>query len=334
MRYSKIDRRTWNDKKFRQLSPIRASGQALWLYLLTNPYVGSIPGLYQATPEMLAAELRWSNKDFRHAIEEVISLDMIRIDPVAHLMWIPKALNHNIPISLNVVKGWHTAWEELPECDLKTEARIIFDSFLEAMGPVWLDAFHGIAKPKTKTKSNVQSYVMTRAIQEQDIEQDGFAISHDKTLQEQEEPLLKVPLEGEPGERQNSKPISPKRKKSQPEGKAAAEFVLPEWIPAEDWQAFEEMRRKIKHALSDHQRQLIIDKLMLLEAEGCDPVQVLRESTMNEWRGVFPQREGNHGRVLKTAREQAKERERAEVIETIDWLNETGDAVRRDPSDG
>ena len=47
-RYRKVEVRTWGDEKFRGLSAMPACGQGLWLYLITGPHTGPIPGLFRA----------------------------------------------------------------------------------------------------------------------------------------------------------------------------------------------------------------------------------------------------------------------------------------------
>jgi hypothetical protein len=56
-RYRKIEVQMWGDTKFRSLSPMPASGQGLWLYLLTNTNTSPIPGLYKAGRMAMAEEL-------------------------------------------------------------------------------------------------------------------------------------------------------------------------------------------------------------------------------------------------------------------------------------
>jgi hypothetical protein len=67
-----------------------------------------------------------------------------------------------------------------------------------------------------------------------------------------------------------------------------------EWIPIEAWAPFIKMRRKKKNPLTDDAVNLIVKKLEKLRAEGHDVGEVLNESTMNGWSGVFPLR-GDHG---------------------------------------
>lgn len=64
---------------------------------------------------------------------------------------------------------------------------------------------------------------------------------------------------------------------------------LPDWIPAEAWAGYVEMRKKIKKPLAtDRAIKLAINTLERLKAEGQDVEAVLDQSTMNSWQGLFP----------------------------------------------
>ena len=71
---------------------------------------------------------------------------------------------------------------------------------------------------------------------------------------------------------------------------AASKFVLPEWINQDSWEGFEQMRRaQGKHKqLTDYGRKLIVKELAKLQSQGHNPDEVLNQSTMKSWSGVFP----------------------------------------------
>lgn len=68
-------------------------------------------------------------------------------------------------------------------------------------------------------------------------------------------------------------------------------FQLPDWIPQDAWDGFEEMRKKTKHPLTDRARKLIITELARLKELGYDPGKVLDRSTTNNWRDVYQLKE-------------------------------------------
>lgn len=64
-------------------------------------------------------------------------------------------------------------------------------------------------------------------------------------------------------------------------------FEIPDWVPAEPWAAFVEMRKQIGHKLTDHGKKLAIGELEKLCRAGSDAAAVLNQSTMKSWRGLF-----------------------------------------------
>lgn len=139
--YRVIHVRMWGDRRFRRLSALQPSGQALWLYLLTGPHTGPIPGLFSAGESSMAEALRWPLEAFREAFREAFAEGMVKADWEARLVWVPKAVEYNPPQSPNVVKSWASAWHMLPECDLLVVARARLRAFLEGFGKAFGEAF-------------------------------------------------------------------------------------------------------------------------------------------------------------------------------------------------
>ena len=163
MRYRTLDVRIWCDQKFRALSPIKPSGQALFLYLLTNPNTNVIPGLYRAGAAAMAEELGWSLEGFQKAFQEVLNQGLVKADFQARVIFIPNAIKYNKPQSPNVVKSWASHWDEIPECALKDFAYQALKAFTEELGEAFANAFD---KAIGKTTLNQEQE------QEQDHEQE------------------------------------------------------------------------------------------------------------------------------------------------------------------
>lgn len=71
---------------------------------------------------------------------------------------------------------------------------------------------------------------------------------------------------------------------------------LPNWIPADAWAGYVEMRVSIKKPLKTERAiNLAINTLERLQAEGNDPGAVLDQSTMNGWQGLFAVRVQRRG---------------------------------------
>ncbi len=62
------------------------------------------------------------------------------------------------------------------------------------------------------------------------------------------------------------------------------------WIDPESWQAFIEMRKRIKAPLTAYAEKLVIRELVKLKSAGHDPQACLDQSIMLGWRDVFPVR--------------------------------------------
>jgi hypothetical protein len=198
-RYSKIDRRMWADEKFRKLTAPQPCGQALFVYLLTNPFVGVVPGLYSAGAAMLAEALGWNIEAFRKSFQELLREGLVKADFEARLLWIPNAIRYNQPENPNVVKSWRCSWDELPECALKLEAWEVLRENLSARGNDWLDAFVSAcpeASVKRSAKSMPKGFAKSMANQEQEHKQEherdqpspeGLGASSSKMISETED---------------------------------------------------------------------------------------------------------------------------------------------------
>ena len=70
--------------------------------------------------------------------------------------------------------------------------------------------------------------------------------------------------------------------------KGTPSFVLPDWIPKQLWESYLEMRKKIRKPATEHAKELVIAKLIRLQADGNDPIAVLEQSIMQCNQGVWP----------------------------------------------
>lgn len=170
-RYRKIEVRMWDDEKFRALGPIPPCGQALWIFLLTGPHTGPIPGLFRAGRAAMAEELDWEPEAFAEAFEEVSQQGMAKADWKAKVVWIPKAISCNRPESPNVVRSWGAEWDLIPECDLKREAYESLRTNIYAVGEAYGKAFDE-AFSKPSGKASTKAYGKACPNQEQEQEQD------------------------------------------------------------------------------------------------------------------------------------------------------------------
>ncbi|MFN1146826.1 DnaT-like ssDNA-binding domain-containing protein [Serratia liquefaciens] len=173
--YRKVKITMWNDPSFRALSPLPPSGQSLFVYLLTGPFTGIIPGLFKAGRAALAEELGWDVEAFDLALGEALSLGMVKADTQARVFWLPNAAKHNPPTSVNVIKSWVRAFELLPECDLKYEAleslKASSHGVSKAMGLAFDKAF-ALANPLAKDKAKPLPRPFQKAVNSKQILKD------------------------------------------------------------------------------------------------------------------------------------------------------------------
>lgn len=68
----------------------------------------------------------------------------------------------------------------------------------------------------------------------------------------------------------------------------AAPIEVPEWVPAEAWADFAEMRKVMKKPLTAGAVKVAIKALRKMIDDGQDLEAVLEQSTLHCWLGLFP----------------------------------------------
>ena len=74
---------------------------------------------------------------------------------------------------------------------------------------------------------------------------------------------------------------------------------LPKWLDKTLWDAFLKMRRKSKAIPTEEAIGLLLRTLADLRAKGDDPNKALEQSIMNNWKGIFPVKNGSANGVRK-----------------------------------
>lgn len=77
--------------------------------------------------------------------------------------------------------------------------------------------------------------------------------------------------------------------------KAQAPFVLPDWIPADAWNGYVDMRKKLRKSMTARARTLVVKELALLRDAGHDVSMVLDTSTKNCWIDVYAPKDKKTG---------------------------------------
>ena len=80
-------------------------------------------------------------------------------------------------------------------------------------------------------------------------------------------------------------------------------YIIPEWIDKETWDAFLEVRKKMKAASTDYALSCIIKDLEKFKSLGDDPNEVLKKSITNSWKGVFPLKGGQSETHRRSSRQ-------------------------------
>lgn len=103
-----------------------------------------------------------------------------------------------------------------------------------------------------------------------------------------------------------TRPIEPDPS-TQPKGEG-----LPDWLPAELWAQFQEHRRQLKKPMTDVAKTRAVAKLATLKAEGHEPTDVLDQSIVNGWKGLFAVK-GSKTQPAKLPRETQEDFEAAQA---------------------
>ncbi len=166
--YRRVSVRLWADEKVGRLTPLQPSGQALWLYLLTGPHTGPIPGVFVTGRAAIAEALGWEVEDFDRCAAELLREGLVQFDRAARLWFIPNAVRHNPPASPNVVIGWRTHWTMLPECPMRDQIADQIAASLEATSKACAEAFKKASgKASGKASDNPLPHPLANQEQEQ-----------------------------------------------------------------------------------------------------------------------------------------------------------------------
>jgi DNA-binding MarR family transcriptional regulator len=85
-----------------------------------------------------------------------------------------------------------------------------------------------------------------------------------------------------------SNDINPKGLNKGTRATSAQMFELPEWVPADLWASWLDVRKKIRAPNTPDAMRFNVRTLEKLRANGQDPAAVLEQSIARGWRGLFP----------------------------------------------
>lgn len=234
--YRKVSVGTWADRKVMALSPLQPSGQAMFIMLLIGPQTTNIPGVQIIGRRAFAEILDWDLEAFDEAFQEVFSEGLAKANWEARFVFVPKAIQHNLPQSPNVVKSWASTWLRVPDCDLKTEAWHTIFHALTALGKSFADAFktacplasdeiEALSKASLEPSRKASSKASGEASQKASLEplQKPSPKVSRKICRNQEAVISKQEKEEEPPKEKSppAPPESPEPPKSPPDGGSA-----------------------------------------------------------------------------------------------------------------
>lgn len=184
--YRKIEVGTWISPSFRALSAPVPNAQTLWLYLLTGTRTTALPGVVVAREATLSDDLRWDLHAFRDAFREVMREGMAEANWDAGVVVLSHALfdesdaprETSRPASLNVIKAWAKAFEQVPDCSLKYEYLHQLKAFCDAMPEAFRDAFAEAFRDAFAKASRMASGIQKKK-QDQKQERSPRAHAHD-----------------------------------------------------------------------------------------------------------------------------------------------------------
>lgn len=74
--------------------------------------------------------------------------------------------------------------------------------------------------------------------------------------------------------------------------------ILPDWMPLQAWEAFRQMREKIRKPLTAYAERLAITKLEKFRMKGHDPTEILNQSTFSDYQDLYePKKNGHHAGI-------------------------------------
>lgn len=139
--YRKVSVRMFGDERFRRLTPPNPCGQSLFTFLLYGPFTIRIPGVVVGGEMAMAEKLKWPIEGFREAFAEVSREGLANADWEAGVVWLPNGIKHNEPESPNVVVGWRSWWQFVPESTLRLKIYQGLRDYLAEMGGAFAEAF-------------------------------------------------------------------------------------------------------------------------------------------------------------------------------------------------
>lgn len=115
--------------------------------------------------------------------------------------------------------------------------------------------------------------------------------------------------------------ISPKA----PRKRSTLAMAIPDWIDSKAWGDYEEMRRSIRKPMTDAARVIAIKTLADLERDGHKNADVLAQSVMNSWQGLFQIKQKGGGYSARRPQQSTEDRD-AEAMRLLGFSADQADS--------
>ena len=227
----------------------------LGLYLLTGPHTTAL-GCFRLPDGYAMEDLAWPPGRVKKGFEELSRKGWADRCETTKWVLICNYLKWNPPMNPNQAKSLRRLAMQVPDaCTLKDRVKALINEYCGREEQLPLISEQE-AKPENPTETVSEPF----RNQEQEQEQDQ---TQDQTQEQDQEQDIKT------GARSRSS------------------IELPEWLPLEQWKAFEEMRRKSKKPMTDRAKVLIFNKLEKFRRAGHDIAEILDKSTLKNWTDVY-----------------------------------------------
>lgn len=151
--------RLWSDSKVMSLGSPKSSPLMLWLFLLTHPSSGRLPGVVVEPLPAIAGRLGWKLATTKSCLQELQNRNMVLSDDAGGVYWLPNAIRYNEPHSVDEIRAWAKEWKNIPAGALKEQMEQEFAQvlgsrrlFAQAFAKYCLD---GVAPPADKVAAKV-----------------------------------------------------------------------------------------------------------------------------------------------------------------------------------
>lgn len=122
-------------------------------------------------------------------------------------------------------------------------------------------------------------------------------------------------------------PVKKTRAKKAPTEPALC--TLPDWLPLAAWNAFLEMRKKIKKPPTNYAQELLLKKLAAFYANDLDPGVILNQSIMNGWQDLYAPKEASTAYRGAGGRPPVADQNRANNVAALALLDQVNYDIAR-----